>query len=184
MLVLHFDFTSLAAAVSVLRVQAIADAGGRVGFQGIDVLGVDVALPVTLDQLDEIARFRGRADERGLEVRRPSQRPPTLAAHLVGDLATAQELGAAWRMAVLEAYWSCDAALDRVPVLLDLAQQVGLDRGEVAAALADPAVRTSVRHRMTADRARGIGGVPVLEFDGTLVSAELTDAHLWELAGL
>lgn len=184
MLVLHFDYTSLAAAVTALRLQAIADGGGRVGFQGIDVLGVDVALPVTLDQLDEIARFGDRAQERGLTVRRPSQRPPTLSAHLVGDLAASQGLGAAWRAAVLRAYWGRDAALDRMPVLLDLAHQVGLDREEVAVALTDPAVRTSVRQRMTADRARGIGGVPVLEFDGTLVSAELTDAQLRELAGL
>lgn len=184
MLVLYFDYTSLAAAVAALRLQAIADAGGRVGFEGIDVLGVDIALPVTLDQLDEIARFSDRAAARGLTVRRPSQRPPTLAAHLVGDLATSQGLGAAWRDTVLRAYWTRDAALDATPVLLELAERAGLDRDEVAGALADAAARTSVRQRMTADRGRGIGGVPVLEFDGTLVSAELTDAQLRDLAGL
>lgn len=184
MLIVHFDYTSLPAAVAALRLQALADAGGSVGFQGIDALGVDMALPVTLDQLEEIERWQDRAASLGLTVRRPSQRPPTLPAHLVGDVAGAQGLGAAWRAVVFRAYWTEDAALDRPEVLSGLAQRAGLDPDEVATHLQDPVARVSVRQRMTADRGRGIGGVPILEVDGTLVSAELPDADLRVLAGL
>jgi len=184
MLVLHFDHTSLPAVVAALRLQALVDAGGDVGFQGIDVLGVDMALPVTLDQLEEIERWRNRAEAVGLTVRRPSQRPPTLSAHLVGDIATSQGLGAAWREAVFRAYWSDDAPIDAPETLCDLAQGAGLDPDEVATHLRDPRPRISVRQRMAADRGRGIGGVPILEVDGTLVSAEISDTDLRTLAGL
>ena len=184
MLVLHFDHTSLPAVVAALRLQALADAGGDVGFQGIDVLGVDMALPVTLDQLDEIDRWQDRAEALGLTVRRPSQRPPTLSAHLVGDIARSQGLGATWREAVFRAYWTDDAPIDAPDTLCDLAQHAGLDPDEVAIRLRDPGARVTVRQRMTADRGRGIGGVPILEIDGTLVSAELSDTDLRALAGL
>jgi predicted DsbA family dithiol-disulfide isomerase len=184
MLVLHFDYTSLAAVVAVLRLQALADAGGAVGFQGIDVLGVDAALPVTLDQLDEIDRWRDRAAAQGLTIRQPSRRPPTLGAHLIGDLAARNDLGAAWRDVVLRAYWTGDAALEDRDVLVALAAQAGLDPADAARHLADPRSRMSVRQRMTADRGRGIGGVPMLEFNGTLLSVELAESDLRDLAGL
>jgi predicted DsbA family dithiol-disulfide isomerase len=184
MLVLHYDVTSLPATVAALRLQRIADEGGVVGFQGIDPIGVDAALPVTLDQLEEIARWSQRAEQLGLRVRRPSQRPPTLSAHLVGVIAAAVGLGAAWRDALFRAYWIDDAALGDHDVLLELSRDVGLDTGEVADRLGDPTARVALRQRMTADRNRGIGGVPVLELDGTFVSAELSDADLRQLAGL
>jgi 2-hydroxychromene-2-carboxylate isomerase len=184
MLVLHYDVPSLAASVAVLRLQAIADAGGSVTFLGIDVIGVEAPLPVTLDQLDEIERWRERAEELGLQVRRPRQRPPMLSAHLVGTLASACDLGAAWRAALLRAYWTEGAPIGEHDVLVGIAAGVGLDRDEVAANLADPAARVTLRQRMTADRGRGVGGVPVLEFNGAFVPADLPGEDLRRLAGL
>ncbi len=184
MLVLHYDIPSLPATVAALRLQRIADGGGAVAFRGIDVIGVDAPLPVTLDQLDELDRWRERAEALGLKVGRPSQRPPTLAAHLVGVVAATHDLGGAWREAVFRAYWSDNAALGDDEVLVAIARDVGLDVDEVAAALRDPAARVALRQRMTADRGRGIGGVPVLELDGTFVSAELPESDLRQLAGL
>jgi 2-hydroxychromene-2-carboxylate isomerase len=183
-LVLHFDYVSAASAVAVLRLQPLADRGGAVAFSGVDVLGVDVALPVTLDQLVDVDRWAGRADALGLEMRRPSTRPPTLAAHLIGELAEAHDLGAAWRTAVLSAYWSRDAAIGEQDVLLDLARTVGLPGERVRALLHDPAERVALRRAMTALRGRGLGDVPVLEFGGTFVPADLDDGDLRELAGL
>ncbi len=184
MLVLHYDITSLAATVAALRLQRIADAGGTVRFQGIDVLGVEASLPVTLDQLEELERWTDRAEDLGLVVHRPSVRPPTLPAHLVGVLARRSELGAAWRDAVFRAYWTDGEAIDQPELLRDLAAGIGLAGDEVLGALADPKARMSLRQRMTADRSRGIGGVPVLELDGTFVPAELSDEDLRQLAGL
>jgi 2-hydroxychromene-2-carboxylate isomerase len=183
-LVLHFDYVSAASAVAVLRVQRVADRGGDVVFSGVDVLGVDTALPVTLDQLAELERWAPRAAALGLELRRPTRRPPTLSAHLVGELAVSRGLGAAWRLAVLEAYWTRGLAIGETGVLLELAAGVGLEPTRVRARLEDPRQRVDLRRAMTAQRGRGIGDVPVLETGGTFVPADLTDEDLEVLAGL
>jgi 2-hydroxychromene-2-carboxylate isomerase len=183
-LVLHFDYASAASAVAVLRLQRVADRGGDVAFSGLDVLGVEAPLPVTLDQLAELEVWASRAAELGLELRRPRRRPPTLSAHLVGELAVARGLGAAWRGAVLEAYWSRDEAIGDPEVLVGLAAGVGLDPAEVRARLEDPRQRVDLRRAMTAHRGRGVGDVPVLEMDGTFVPADLDDEDLEVLAGL
>jgi predicted DsbA family dithiol-disulfide isomerase len=182
MLVCHFDYTSPAAAVAVLRLHRIVDAGGRVGFSGFDVLGLDAAIPVTLDQLEEFERHRPRAVALGLDVRRPTFRPPTLAAHLVGDLAESVGLGASWRETALRAYLERGVDLGDGEALVELGRVAGLDAAEVAGSIADRTARTALRRRMLLVRGRGIGGVPVLDLDGTLVSADLPDADLRQLA--
>jgi 2-hydroxychromene-2-carboxylate isomerase len=183
-LVLHFDYVSPSSAVAVLRLQRVADRGGDVVFSGVDVLGVDTALPVTLDQLAELERWVPRAAALGLALRRPTHRPPTLAAHLVGEVAVSQGLGAAWRTAVLEAYWSRGLAIGETDVLVGLATGVGLEEAAVRARLGDPRQRVDLRRTMTAQRGRGVGDVPVLEVDGTFVPADLSDEDLETLAGL
>lgn len=180
-LILHHDITAPRSALAVLRLQRVADLGHPVVFQGIDVLGLAVALPVTLDQLAELEQVVGRAAALGLEMRRPSLRPPTLDAHLVGGHAEQVGLGAAWRVACLTAYWTGGADISDHAVLLDLAGRVGLDREAVGAVLADKHARDELRATMLARRAFGVGGVPVLEVNGTLLSAEVDDATLLEL---
>lgn len=184
MLLLYFDYSSPAAAVAVLRLQRLADQGVEVGFAGIDVLGIDVSLPVTLDQLAELERWAPRAAALGLELRRPRVRPATLGAHLVGTLASSLDLGAAWRMAALEAYWTRGLDLGDDRALVELAGSVGLPGDRVASWLGDGPRRAALRRTMTADRGRGIGGVPVLEAQGAFVSADLGDEELRQLAAL
>jgi predicted DsbA family dithiol-disulfide isomerase len=180
-LILHFDYTLPRAALALLRLERLAAAGHRVGFRGIDVLGVDIALPVTLDQLVELAAVRDELGTLGLDVQRPQLRPPTLAAHLVGDLAERQGQGSAWRAACLSAYWSRGADLSEHATLVELGRSCGLAADEVRAVLGDVAARNELRASMLALRALGIGGVPVLEFDGTLIPADLEDDALIEL---
>jgi len=181
-LILHHDVTSPRAALAVLRVQRIADAGLPVAFRGIDTLGVAVSLPVTLDQLAEMEQVGEAAAVLGLLMRRPSLRPPTLDAHLVGELAERSGLGAAWRLACLRAYWTEGRDVSDHVVLLDLGRSVGLAEDAVRSTLADVAARNELRAAMLARRALGIGGVPVLEVDGTLLPADVDDATLEELA--
>jgi predicted DsbA family dithiol-disulfide isomerase len=181
-LILHYDLTSPRAALAVLRLQRIADLGHPVAFRGIDVLGVDMALPVTLDQLAELEQVRDELASLGLDARRPTLRPPTLDAHLVGLHAEGTGLGAAWRSACLHAYWVEGAALADHAVLAGIARAAGLADTAVAAALADSAARNELRARMLQLRQLGIGGVPVLELDGTLFAADVDDATLIELA--
>jgi predicted DsbA family dithiol-disulfide isomerase len=183
-LVLHFDLTSPAAAVAVLRLQRLADEGLPIAFSGLDVLGTEVALPPTLDQLEELERDRARAGDLGLTMRRPSRRPPTLPAHLVGELAEATGRGAAWRSAALEAYWTHDADLADVTTLVELATAVGLDPAVVRGLLGERRRAIALRQRMLDTRRRGVGGVPVLEAGGTLVGTDLGDDELRALAAL
>jgi predicted DsbA family dithiol-disulfide isomerase len=169
----------------VLRLQRLADEGADVRFSGVDVLGLEVAVPVTLDQLASLDAVRDRAASLGLALRRPALRPPTLSAHLVGELADAQGVGASWRLRCLRAYWEEGADLGDHDLLLALAAEAGLDGPGVAANLEDRERRGTLRRRMVRDRSRGIGGVPVLETSGgTFVPADLADADLRQLAAL
>ncbi len=183
-LVLHFDYPSPASAVALLRLQRVADGGGTVAFAGLDALGLATAVPPTLDQLVERERLGPRAATLGLPLGRPSRRPPTLLAHLLGDLADDRGLGAAWRGACLRAYWVDDVDLGDADRLRALAAQVGLDPADVEELLGDRRRQLARRQQDLAVRRRGVGTVPVLELDGTFVSADLDDAALRELAAL
>jgi 2-hydroxychromene-2-carboxylate isomerase len=183
-LTLFFDFPSPASAVALLRLQPIADAGGAVAFAGLDTLGLSISVPPTLDLLAELERVGPRALELGLPLRRPSRQPPTAAAHLIGELADEVGLGASWRDTCLRAYWLDDVDLSDEVVLLELAGRAGLGTEAVAARLADRGARDLSRTRMASARRRGLGGVPVLDVDGVLVSPDLPDADLRQLAGL
>lgn len=184
MLVLHFDTTSPASAVAVLRLEALVAEGLDVGFLGFDVLGLEVALPPTPALLAEVARHRSRAAALGLALRTPSRQPPTLACHLVGELAEAVGRGGPWRRATLEAFWGADADLASPAVLGELAGRVGLDPELVRARVTDRAALRQARAAMTRRRHGGLGGVPVLEIDGTLVPADVDDEALAQLARL
>jgi predicted DsbA family dithiol-disulfide isomerase len=185
LLILHFDYVSAPAAVAVLRLQQLADEGADVRFSGIDVLGLEVAIPVTLDQLEGIERARRPARELGLELGRPVTRPPTLAAHLVGELAASEGVGASWRERCLRAYWEQGRDLGAAGELTRLAEAAGLDPAAAAGLLADRPRRLQLRQRMLLARGRGIGGVPVLEVPGgTFVPADLPEADLRQLAAL
>lgn len=184
MLILHHDITSPAAAVAVLRLQQVVDAGADVRFSPLDVLGLEISIPVRRELLAELEAHRARALELGLVMRRPARQPPTLLAHMVGELAEEAGLGASWRWTCLDGYWRRDLDVGDAGVLTELGGAAGLDPDAVAARLADPVARSSLRERMLAQRRRGVGGVPVLELDGTLVPADLPDGDLRQLAGL
>lgn len=184
MLILHHDITSPASAVAVLRLQPLADEGLAVGFSGIEVLGLDVPIPPTLDLLAELERWSAAAAALGLSLRRPERQPPTIKAHLVATLADRHGLSAAWRLAVYRGYWEDGVDLHDAAALTDLAVAHGLPGGETAALLADRTRTAALRRSMAAKRAEGIGGVPVLELDGALVPATLAEEDLRHLATL
>lgn len=184
MLTLYHDYTSPASAVAVLRLQRLADAGVAIGFSGFDVLGLDRSIPVTLPLLEELDRQRAAAQSYGLTLRRPRACPPTLGAHLVGEVAETLGLGASWRETAYRAFWSAGADLGAAATLADLAVDAGLDHDRVAEVLADRERRLTLRRRMLALRSRGVGGVPVLETQSTFVSPFLPDRDLRQLADL
>ncbi len=184
MLVCFHDYTSPASAVAVLRLQRLADEGLPVAFEGFEVVGVDVALPVTLDVLAQLDRHRDDAAALGLRLERPASQPPTIAAHVVGDLAETVGLGAAWRLACYRGFWEGAADLSDDATLVGIAGTVGLDRTAVAAALGDRTRRADARRRMIARRSEGVGGVPVLLVHGTFVPASVSEDDLRALVAL
>lgn len=182
-LTLTHDVTSPASALAVARFDRLAGQGLPVTFRGLDVLGIDATLPVTLDVLAELDRVADQAAAVGVTLHRPSRRPPTARVHLVAELAEDVGRARAWRAATYRAYWEDDADLADPGVVVELAARVGLDPDTVGAALADEAALAAVRRRTHTARGEGIGGVPVLAAHGTLVSPDLADDDLWELAG-
>lgn len=183
-LTLYHDIPSAGSLVAMLRLQRLADEGLAVGFRGFDVLGLDATLPATLDDLQDWQSHCQAAAELGWELPRPGRHPSTLRAHLVGELAIEQGLDAAWRLAVYRAHWLEDRDVGRADVLIEVAAGVGLDAGEVAALLDDAGPRHRLRQRMLVHRGEGVGGVPVLEANGTFLSPFVPDADLRALAAL
>lgn len=184
MITLHHDQTSAASAVAVWRLQALADAGLEVAFAGLDVLGLDATIPATLDLLAEYDAWHEQARDLGLQMRRPRIRPPTTRAHLVEVLAVQRGRGAAWRTVSYRGYWERGADLGSIDVLVSLGTSIGLAGGLIAEWVGDGARVAAARRDMQRRRSGGLGGVPVLEFDGTYLSASLPDEELWRLAEL
>lgn len=182
MLTLYFDYASASAVVALVRVEAAADRTvGALEVVGLDPLGLDVTVPATLDQLADWERVAPRARELGLVLERPTLRPPTGRAHLVAGPADAVGRGRAWRRACVEALWQRGADLGDADVLVGLAASVGLDASTVRRLVEDPVAALEGRRRAAALHRRGIGGVPVLELDGTFVGADLDDRALEQL---
>lgn len=184
MLILHHDIPSAASLVAMLRLQALADEGLPVHFEGFDVLGVEATLPATLDDLQDWQDHREAAAALGWDLPRPRRHPATLRVHLVGALAAERGLDAAWRLAAYRAHWLGDTDVSDPAVLLELAEDVGLDRAEVAALLDDDTSRHRLRQQMLARRGDGVGGVPVLQANGTYLSPSIDEGDLRALAAL
>ncbi len=182
MLTLFHDYTSPASAIAVVRVQRLADEGLPVEFVGFDALGVDVALPPSLDVLAAVGDLATVAAAEGVVLRRPRMLPPTALAHLAGELAERRGLGASWRQTCYRAVWTDGADIADRDVLAALGTAAGLDPGELASVLADRRLLAEARRRTGAHRREGVGGVPTILASRTLVPGLLDDADLRALA--
>jgi 2-hydroxychromene-2-carboxylate isomerase len=183
-LTLYHDIPSAGSLVAMLRLQRLADEGLPVGFRGFDVLGLDATMPATLDDLEDWQTHGKAALALGWELPRPRRHPSTLRTHLIGELAAEQGRDAAWRLAVYRAHWLEDQDLGDVSVLVEVAAGVGLDADEVGALLDDGSARHRLRQRMLVRRGEGVGGVPVLDANGTYLSPFVPEEDLRALAAL
>lgn len=182
MLTLFHDYTSPASAVAVARLQRLADEGLAVEFVGFEAVGVDVALPPSLDVLAALEDLREQAAQEGVMLQRPQVLPPTARAHAVAKLAGQVELGASWRQRCYTAFWTQGADIDDPPTLVKLAHEAGLDAEQVADALATPGYVANVRREAGHHRRNGVGGVPTILTQRTLVPGLLSEADLRTLA--
>ncbi|MDQ3538438.1 MAG: DsbA family protein [Actinomycetota bacterium] len=182
MLTLFHDFTSPASAVAVARVQRLADEGFPVEFVGFEAVGIDAVLPPTIDVLANVDRLAVEAGKDGVILRRPIAVPPTALAHVVGTVADTAGLGASWRWNCYTAFWRDASDIGNRDVLADLAGRAGLGSEEVATALHDRRLLADTRRRTAAHRHNGVGGVPTILCQRTLVPGLLPETDLRALA--
>ncbi|MPZ88892.1 MAG: hypothetical protein GEU81_12625 [Nitriliruptorales bacterium] len=181
-LVLFHDYTSPAAAVAALRLQRLVDQGLPAEFEGFEAIGLDTALPLTLDVIAAMDAVAETARDESLTLRRPRALPPTVLAHVVGAVADEGGLGASWRETCYRAFWSEGAAIGERAVLLKLAARAGLDPEPVGIALGDRLSLAAVRRRHAMHRRNGVGGVPTILASRTLVPGLLPEEQLRTLA--
>ena len=184
MLVLYHDYTSPESAVAVMRLHRLMRDGMPADVRGTEVLGLDTTVPVTVDVITALDAVAGEAAEEGLTLRRPPVLPPTGLAHVVEDVARAHDLDMAWREQCYRAYWSDGANIGDGEQLRRLAERAGLPAGNVDRALDDRLALLEVRRRSAGDRRNGIGGVPTIEYNRTLIPGLLPDADLRALTQL
>ena len=184
MLVLFHDYTSPASAVAVLRLHRLIRDGVPARIRGTEVVAVEATLPVTLDLLAELDAVADEARAEGIELRRPPALPPTGLAHVVEDVAARHGLDMAWREHCYRAYWTDGVDIGDGGQLRRLAGQAGLPVPEVLEALDDRVALLAVHRRSAGDRRNGIGGVPTIDYDRSLVPGLLPEADLRALAAL
>ena len=182
MLTLFHDYTSPASAVAVARLQRLSDAGLGVEFEGFEAGGMDITLPPSLDVLAAVVDLQDEAAAEGVVLRRPAAVPPTARAHAVATLAIARNLGASWRQRCYAAFWAEGADIDDPATLVTLAHEAGLDAAAVAEALATPGFVSGLRRAAGQHRRNGVGGVPTILAQRTLVPGLLPEADLRALA--
>lgn len=184
MLTLFHDYTSPSSAVAVARAQRLAAQGLPIETVGFEAVGVDLRLPVPEDTAAEVERVADEARAEGVRLQPPPWLAPTALAHVVADVAADQGRLHAWDAAVYRAVWTHGAAIDEPSLLAELAETVGLDRDEVAQALDDRVRLAAVRRRAGEHRREGVGGVPTLLSQRTLVPGLLPEEDLRALAAL
>ena len=177
-LTLFHDYTSPASAVAVARLQRLADGGLAVEFVGLEAVGVDAVLPPSLDLLAAIDSLAEEATAEGIVLHRPRIMPPTARAHAVATLAEAVELGASWRQRCYRAYWQEGCDIGDHKTLVTLAAQAGLDGPMVASRLQEPAFVANVRRSAGRHRRNGVGGVPTILSQRTLIPGLLSEDDL------
>ncbi len=185
MLTLFHDYTSPASAVAVARAhRLIAAEGLPIETVGFEAVGVDLRLPVPEQTHAELAEVAEDAEAEGVTLRPPPWLAPTALAHVVAEVAAQAERLHAWDAALYRAVWSHGAAIDEPAVLADLAEAVGLDRTTTEQALDDRVRLAAVRRRAGEHRREGVGGVPTLLAQRTLVPGLLAEEDLRGLAEL
>jgi predicted DsbA family dithiol-disulfide isomerase len=87
-------------------------------------------------------------------------------AHIGAKVAAAHGRGAEFHDRALRAYWQEARAIDAPDALLSIAEAVGLEREDFAAALRNPVFERQVDEDIAQAAAYGLSGVPALIFAG------------------
>ncbi|TQQ79988.1 DsbA family oxidoreductase [Halonotius terrestris] len=83
--------------------------------------------------------------------------------------------------AIFAALWTEGRDIGREEVLVDLANDVGIDADEIAAALDDETVRDELTDEFVAAQQAGVTGVPTFAYDGYAARGAVPPEHLQRL---
>ncbi|WP_142860017.1 DsbA family oxidoreductase [Salinigranum halophilum] len=84
-------------------------------------------------------------------------------------------------VAVFEALWTEGRDIGDTEVLVELAEEVGVDGEEVRSALSDEQLDAAVREQFTDAQQRGVTGVPTFAYDGYAARGAVPPEHLERL---
>ncbi|QLG29359.1 DsbA family oxidoreductase [Halorarum halophilum] len=84
-------------------------------------------------------------------------------------------------VAVFEALWQDGRDIGEVDVLVELAEEAGVEGDEIRSALEDETLREEVRERFTEARQRGVTGVPTFVYDNHAARGAVPPEHLERL---
>lgn len=183
MITLFHDYTSPASAVAVARAHRLQDEGLDIEIVGFEAVGVDLHVPVTLDVLAELDVVAEQAATEGMRLRRPRLLPPTGLAHVI-ERAVSGAAARMWRSAGYRAFWHDGRDLADPDELRAIAEEAGLDGSAIEDRLTDRLALAGVRRATSGHRRDGVGGVPTILAQRTLVPGLLGDDDLRALAAL
>jgi predicted DsbA family dithiol-disulfide isomerase len=109
----------------------------------------------------------GEACEVNFRFDRVQKSPNTLLSHVL-MAAVPEEKQSALLDVIHQAYFEDGRDIGDRETLLDIATELGLDRGEIAAKLDDPNLRQQVSDEASWARGQGITGVPFFVFDNAV----------------
>ncbi|SHG52698.1 DsbA family oxidoreductase [Halobaculum gomorrense] len=83
--------------------------------------------------------------------------------------------------AILEAHWEDGREIDDLDTLVELAESVGVDGGEIRDAVDDETLAEELESQFDAARERGVTGVPTFVADGHAARGAVPPSHLQRL---
>ncbi|WP_135805774.1 DsbA family oxidoreductase [Halorussus marinus] len=87
----------------------------------------------------------------------------------------------AFDVAIFEALWQDGADIGDADLLVDLAEEAGVDGAEIQSALDDERLREAVRAKFTEAQQQGVTGVPTFAYDGHAARGAVPPEHLERL---
>ena len=115
-----------------------------------------------------------RAKGVGLTMRRPQWSPNTMRVHEATVYAKEKGLDDKFHHLAAAAYWETGADLNDMKVIQEIAEQSGLDWGELSPLIESQRYKDRVLEEYEAAKALGIGGTPSYSIAGELLKGDVS----------
>ncbi len=125
--------------------------------------------------------WKERAREAGVTIKRLSWNPNTVPAHVATVYAKGVGLDNEFHHAAAKALWEDGANLGEMPVLKEIADEVGLDWAELSQRLGSETHREAVYQEYQQAKDLGVGGTPTYRIGTELKFGNLSVEDLEEM---